>query len=109
MQRLQMFAGRKCGIDLDGPVPLYYSLARARKDGPSAAAASCRSLDNRRAEASVELLHQFPSTPIRHPQGAACRRDRTRAGNFLQNGNLSGSDPSAGYKVKPNAQAVTGA
>jgi hypothetical protein len=64
VKRLQVFAGRERCIDLDGPIPFYHGLARARKDCPSATTAACCRLNHWRAQASIKILYQFPSASV---------------------------------------------
>src|ERR1700733_9892318 len=68
LQRRQMLFGSGPALFLDGAIADYHRLPQHCQAGTSAAATTRRRLHHRRAQRGVEILHQFPRSPIRNMQ-----------------------------------------
>ena len=75
IQCQQMFARRKRRIQLDRTIAFHDGFPGTRKDCATTTAASGGGLNNRCAQASVEILNEFPGPSVRHAQGPSCSRD----------------------------------
>jgi hypothetical protein len=95
-------------IGFDGTIAGNDRLAHAGEVRPSPAATSGGGLDDRFAEALVEVLHQAPCAPIGHSEVAPGTGDRAGAGDGFQHRHFAGADAAAGGQVDAQADAVLG-
>src|SRR5882757_2778548 len=104
LQRLEVGGGGRQGLAFDGAVVADQLDTARRQHRAAAGLAAGLRRDQRLDEALVDLGHQLPGALVGHVHRAAGGRDRTFAGDALEQRHLAGAQPALLVEIDADAK-----